>query len=147
MKDERWRNMSERRRRPHESLEVYQLAHALALRVHRLTLKLPRYEMYEEGTQARRSSKSISSQIVEGHALRCYKAEYLHYLWRSYASTEETAEHLAYLLETGSAKPQETECTDLLEQYSVLCRKLFNYIDSVEKHHDPARPSDSANNA
>jgi hypothetical protein len=61
--------------RPHEKLEVYRIAHALALRVHALTLKLPKHEMYEEGSQSRRSSKSVSSQVVEGHALRQYKAE------------------------------------------------------------------------
>ncbi len=138
--------MSERARRPHESLEVYRLAHALALRVHRLTLNLPKHEMYEEGSQARRSSKSVSSQIVEGHALRCYKAEYLHYLWRSYGSAEETIEHLQYLLEAGSAKSQATECTDLIAQYVLLCRKLFNYVESVERHHDPTRPPDSPDN-
>ena len=43
--------MKDRDRRPHESLEVYQLAHALALRVHALSLKLPRHEMREEGGQ------------------------------------------------------------------------------------------------
>ena len=139
--------MSERSHRPHESLEVYRLAHALALRVHPLTMKLPKHEMYEEGSQTRRSSKSVASQIVEGHALRYYKAEYLHYLWRSYASAEESIEHLQYLLETGSAKVQESECGELVDQYVVLCRKLFNYIESVEKHHDPSRPVNPSANA
>ena len=108
--------------RPHEKLEIYRMAHALGLRVHALTLKLPKFEMYEEGSQARRSSKSVSSQIVEGHALRQYKAEYLHYLARAYASAEETIEHLKYLLETDSAKSVADECGKLLEEYAVLCR-------------------------
>ena len=125
--------------RPHEKLEVYRIAHALALRVHALTLKSPKHELYEEGSQTRRSSKSISAQIVEGHALRQYKAEYLHYLARSYGSAEETIEHLQYLLETGSARRVEDECRSLLEEYAVLCRKLFNYMHSVEKEHDPKR--------
>ncbi|MGO8918711.1 MAG: four helix bundle protein [Stellaceae bacterium] len=125
--------------RPHEKLEVYRLAHALGLRIHALTLKLPKHEMYEEGSQARRSSKSVSAQVVEGHALRQYKAEYLHYLGRAYASAEETIEHLQYLLETGSASRVENECHALLEEYGVLCRKLFNYMSSVEKEHDPTR--------
>jgi len=127
-------------------LEVYQLAHALALRVHRLTLNLPKHQMYEEGARVWRSSKSVSSQIVEGHALRCYKSEYLHYLWRSYGSAEETVEHLQFLLETGSVKPEETECTELIGQYVHLCRKLFNYIESVEKHRDPTRPANVSEN-
>lgn len=87
----------------------------------------------------RRSSKSVSAQIVEGHALRQYKAEYLHYLARSYGSAEETIEHLHYLLASGSAVRIEEECRSLLEEYAVLCRKLFNYARSVEKKHDPKR--------
>ena len=49
-----------RRVRPHEKLEVYRMAHALALQVHAVSLKLPKHELYEEGSQVRRSSKSIS---------------------------------------------------------------------------------------
>lgn len=59
----------------YKKLEVYKLAHVLAVKVHKMTLTLPKFEMYEEGSQVRRSSKSVSSQIVEGFALRKYKAE------------------------------------------------------------------------
>ncbi|HEX7376692.1 MAG TPA: four helix bundle protein [Pirellulales bacterium] len=116
---------------------MYRLSHALAVRVHALTLKLPKYELYEEGSQARRSSKSVSSQIVEGHALRRYKTEYVRYLARAYGSAEETLEHLRLLLETGSAKAVATECETLTSEYLTLCRKTFNYMQSVERRHDP----------
>ncbi|MEX1138429.1 MAG: four helix bundle protein [Bacteroidota bacterium] len=38
-----------------------------------MSLTLPSFERYEEGSQIRRPSKSISSNIVEGFALRKYK--------------------------------------------------------------------------
>jgi len=60
-------------------------------------MKLPKFEHYEEGGQVRMSSKSVSAQIVEGHALRRYGIEYLRYLSRSYGSAEETMEHLEYI--------------------------------------------------
>lgn len=129
--------MNQRTVRPHEKLEVYRLAHRLALRAHSLTLRLPKHELYEEGSQTRRSSKSASAQIVEGHALRQYKAEYLHYLSRAYASAEETIEHLQYLLETGSAEAAKDYCRSLIEEYETLCRKLFNYLQAVQRKHDP----------
>jgi four helix bundle protein len=110
-----------------------------ALRVHRLTLRLPKFETYEEASQVRRSSKSVSALIVEGHALRQYKAEYLRYLARAYGSSEETIEHLVYLLETGSAEQVFEECKLLVDGYVKLCRKLFNYQTSVEKQHSPTR--------
>ena len=81
----------------------------------------------------------MSAQVVEGHALRQYKAEYLHYLARSYGSAEETIEHLQCLLETGSASRVENECRSLLQEYAVLCRKALNYMRSVERGHDPRR--------
>jgi hypothetical protein len=107
--------------RPHEALEVYKIAHSLGLRVHALTLKLPKHELYED-------------------ALRQYKAEYLHYLARAYASAEEMIEHLKYLLETGLAGRVEEECAALIDEYSVLCRKLFNYSSAVEQQHVSDRP-------
>jgi four helix bundle protein len=118
---------------------VYQIAHALALSVHALTLKLPKHELYEEGSQVRRSSKSVSAQIVEGHALRQYKPEYLHYIARAYGSAEETIEHLKFLMESGSCGVIEVDCRALTEAYAVLCRKLYNYMESVRKEHDPNR--------
>jgi four helix bundle protein len=121
-------------------LEVYRLAHELGLRVHPLSLKLPRHELYEEGSQVRRSSKSVGSQIVEGYALRRYKSEYLHYLWRAYASAEETIEHPLNLIDTGSAGAMSEQCKTLLDEYRTLCRKLFNYITAVERRHDSSRP-------
>src|SRR5436190_20075383 len=127
---------------PHGKLEIYRLAHGLGTRVHAMTLKLPKFELYEEGSQVRRSAKSVSAQIVEGHALRQYKAEYLHYLARAYASAEETIEHLAYLLETGSANAFADECQKLSDEYGLLTRKLFNYMRAVEKQHDAAWAKD-----
>lgn len=104
----------------------------LAVKVHRMTLSLPKFEMFEEGGQVRRSSKSVSALIVEGYALRKYKNEFLHYLWRAYGSSEETLEHLSLLFETSSLKDEKLY-QDLSESYKQLNRMLFNYIQSVER--------------
>ena len=90
----------------HKQLEIFRLAHILAVRVHELTLKLPALERFEEGSQIRRSAKSISSNIVEGYALRRYKNEFIHYLFRAYGSAEETIDHLDFLFETKSLKDE-----------------------------------------
>lgn len=57
----------------YRDLEIYSLSYDLALRIHSLSLKLPQYELYEEGSQIRRSSKSIVSCIVEGYGRKKYK--------------------------------------------------------------------------
>ena len=66
----------------YKKLKIYRLAHDLAVRGHKMKVELPKFEMMEEGSQIRRSSKSVSSNIGEGYALRRYKQEYIHYLTR-----------------------------------------------------------------
>lgn len=116
----------------YKKLEIYQRAHSLAVRIHELTLKLPSFERFEEGSQIRRSSKSVSANIVEGYALRKYKNEFIHYLFRSYGSAEETIEHLELLFDTKSFT-DENLFKDLLREYNLLCGKLVKYIQAVER--------------
>ncbi len=115
-------------------LEVYQLSHALGVRVHEMTMKLPRFEMYEEGSQIRRSAKSVSANIVEGYVLRKYKNAFLHYLYRAYGSSEETLEHLQYLHDTGSLV-EGSVFLEMAESCRQLNSKLFRFIETVEHQH------------
>lgn len=119
----------------YKKLKVYRQAHTLALKVHEMSLVLPKHELYEEGSQIRRSSKSVSSNIVEGFALRHYKNQYLRYLSLAYASSQETIEHLDYLFETGSLE-DENLCRELSHDYDGLCGMLFNLIQAVFEKHD-----------
>jgi four helix bundle protein len=122
----------------YKKLEIYQLAHDLAVRVHKMSLNLPKFEMFEEGSQIRRSSKSVSSNIVEGYALRRYKQEYIHYLMRALGSSLETVEHLEFLIETGSLTDK-TLGNTLFGRYDELNSMLYRFIDSVTSQHDIAR--------
>ena len=58
-------------------LEIYQIAHGIGVETHRFSLSLPKFELYETGSQLRRSSKSVSANIVEGFCRRRYKAEFI----------------------------------------------------------------------
>ena len=122
----------------YKKLKIYQRAHDLAIQVHKMTMKLPKFELFEEGSQIRRSAKSVSSNIVEGHALRRYKLEYLHYLLRALGSSLETVEHLDFLTETESLKDGELYKL-LYDGYTELNRMLYRFIESVELQHDSAR--------
>ncbi len=65
----------------YKKLEVWSLARELTIDIHEMTLQLPKFEMYEVGSQIRRSSKSTRSNIVEGYGRRFYKADFIrHYL-------------------------------------------------------------------
>ena len=78
--------------------EIWQMAHELAVRLHKMTLeKLPRFEMYEEASQIRRSSKSISSNIVEGFGRKRHKNDFIRFLIYALASCDETRDRLEFL--------------------------------------------------
>ena len=64
--------------------------------------KLPRFEGFEEGSQIRRSMKSVKATIVEGYGRRRYKQDFLRFLVYALASCDETTDHLETLYETGS---------------------------------------------
>jgi four helix bundle protein len=87
----------------YKDLEIYQLAYQGAVRIHRMTLeKLPKFEMFAEGDQIRRSSKSIVHNIVEGFGRKHYRAEYIKHLTYALSECDETKEHLKLLYDTGS---------------------------------------------
>jgi len=119
----------------YEKLKVWQLARELVIDIHKMSLELPKFEMYEEGSQIRRSSKSVKSNIVEGFALRRYKNEIIHYLFRSYGSAEETIEHLELLFDSDSLKDK-SSFDELVKQYNFLCGKIMRYIQYVDKEFD-----------
>lgn len=117
----------------YKGLEIYRLSHALAIRVHALSLRLPHFEKFEEAPQVRRSSKRVPAGIVEGYDQRKYRDEFLRYLYRSLGSSDETLEHLEILLETGSTV--EPEARELISSYATLSRKIGRFIMGVERFH------------
>jgi four helix bundle protein len=62
----------------YKNLEIWQSARGLVIDIHKITLEeLPKFEMFEEGSQIRRASKSTKSNIVEGYGRRRYKQEFI----------------------------------------------------------------------
>jgi four helix bundle protein len=118
----------------YKKLDIFKLSFELAIRIHKMTLNLPKFELYEEGSHIRRSSKSIPSNIVEGYCLRRHKNEYLQYLHRAFGSSQETLLHLDLLFETQSL-PEKSLYTELHEKYDHLGRMIFRFIESVSIAH------------
>lgn len=108
----------------YRDLEIYKESKKLAIEIHKMTLTLPRFELYEEGGQVRRSSKSITSCIVEGYGRSRYKAEFVKYLIYSHAECDESIVHLEFLFETGY----------LLEGCTRLSKKINKFIQWVEEN-------------
>lgn len=119
----------------YRKLEIWKLARELVVDIHRMTIeKLPKFEMYEEGSQIRRSIKSVKSSIVEGYGRRSYKQEFLRFLTYALASNDETVDHLETLYETESLTEREL-FEALSDRLDKLGRKINLFMQSVEKEH------------
>lgn len=42
----------------YKNLDIWQLSREVIIEIHKMSLELPKFEMYEEGSKIRRSSKS-----------------------------------------------------------------------------------------
>jgi four helix bundle protein len=119
----------------YKKLEIWQLAKELVIDIHRMTLELlPKFEMFEEGAQIRRSIKSVKSTIVEGYGRREYKQEFLRFFSYAIASNDETLDHLEALFETGSLTSKDLY-SNLSERLNTLGKKLYSFRKSVEESH------------
>jgi four helix bundle protein len=66
--------------RGYEDTEIYKLAKKLAAEIHKITFtELPRHEMFAEGDQIRRSSKSVVANFVEGYGRRRYPPDHIRF--------------------------------------------------------------------
>lgn len=115
----------------YKNLEIWQNAREVVILIHAVSLSLPKFEMFEEGSQIRKSSKSVKSNIVEGYGRRRYKMEYVRFLTFALASNDETLDHLETLFETGSFK-NENQFKMIHEKLIILGKKINNFIKAIE---------------
>jgi four helix bundle protein len=112
-----------------KDLEIYNLAFKLCIKVHRVSLNLPDFELYEQGSQIRRSSKGVKDAISEGYGRRKYKAYFIKFLTYAIASNDETVNHILTIREL---YPYLKEFDNLETEYDNLGRKINNFIQYVE---------------
>lgn len=118
----------------YKKLEIWKLSREVSILVHKASLQLPKFELYETGSQIRRSSKSIRANIVEGYGRRRYKQDFLKHLVYAQSSVDETRDHLETLFETKSLKDQEL-FNEIIQILNTLGKKLYLFIQSVEEGH------------
>ncbi len=117
----------------YRELEVYKQSKALAIRIHKMSLTLPKFELYEEGSQIRRSAKAVTTAIVEGYGRRNYKPEFLRYLTFALTECDETILHLEFLFETASLT-DETLFNEFNMAYQQLSKQLNAFMQWVDKN-------------
>lgn len=121
----------------YKDLDIYKLANKLAIDVHKMTMTLPKYEMYEQGSQVRRSSKSVKDNVAEGFGRRRYKDEFVRFLVFAHASCDEAISQLTMINELYF---ENNGLTGLLEEYELLGGKINKFIQYVEENWKTSRP-------
>ena len=112
--------------------DAYQLAHKLAIEVHRMTLALPHFEEHEEASRLRRSSKAIPVNAAQVFGRKGDDPMYLRFMIWANASCDETIEHLKLLADTGSFKRKEW-AEYFLAEYARLKEMLSRSADACLK--------------
>ena len=118
-----------------KELEVWQRAHALALRTYRVTDGFPDREKYGIISQVRRSAASIPANIAEGFGRRTTK-ELLQFLANSNGSLEETRYFLFLSRDLGYLKDldfqqMDADCSAVAQMISALRRSLKSRLEGV----------------
>lgn len=115
----------------YKTLEIWKLSDEIVVDIHEMTLtRLPKFEMFEPGSQIRRSSKSTKSTIVEGYGRKKYKVEFLKFLVYALASNDETIDHLETLFKTKSLT-DEPLFKSIHDRLQILGKKINLFIRGV----------------
>ncbi|MDX1585422.1 MAG: four helix bundle protein [Balneolaceae bacterium] len=118
----------------YKNLDIWKLSREVTVLIHEMSMLLPKYELYETGSQVRRSSKSIRSNIVEGYGRRRYKQDFIKFLIYAHSSVDETRDHIETLYETKSLTDEEVY-KEISNKLDLLGKKLYQFIQSVETNH------------
>ncbi len=112
----------------YRELNIYKKSFELAIAIHKMSLTLPKHELYEQGSQIRRSSKSVKSNIVEGYGRKRYPKDYVKFLVYAQSSCDETIDHL----ETIKTIYDKIEVLEMIEEYNTLGKMIFRFIQAIE---------------
>jgi len=126
----------------YRDLDVFKISKRLAIEIHKMSMILPKFELYEEESQIRRSAKAVTSSITEGYGRRRYKQDFIKYLVYCQSECDETILHLNFLSEIESFK-NEMLYNELKTEYDSLSKCINKFIQWVENNlNDFTKPVD-----
>ena len=105
-----------------EDLEVYKKLFALALEVDKITLDFPKHEMYELGSQLRRSSNSAPANLAECFGNK-HTNIYTEGISRAQGEIKETTHHLKMAQSKGYLNS--TQLNYLVKEYDICLLQLY----------------------
>ena len=106
------------------NLEVHQISYKLALKMHQITKNLPVHETYEAGTQLRRASLSITSNIAEAYRKKTSSKDFKKF--SNIGSSNETMVLIDLAKDPGYLSAEQQTLNT--EKYQILARKTYTLI-------------------
>ena len=116
-----------------EDLVIYQQSYRLMIEIHKLTLFFPKIEHYGGiADQLRRSSKSITANIVEGFGKQhFFQNEFKRMLIYSIGSCDETLLWIKTSYDLGYIKEETKEY--YLREYQILVKKISAFTKNLKQ--------------
>jgi four helix bundle protein len=112
-------------------MDVFKKAYGAALKVHRLSLTLPKQEQFELASQIRRSSKSICANLAEGRAKQQGStAEFRRYVLMALGSADETLLWCSFAKDLGYI--DETSAEEMAQMFSEIARMLNGLASALK---------------
>ena len=112
-----------------EDLDVYKKLFKLALEVYKLTMTFPKFEMYELGSQLRRSSNSSPANLAEGFGNK-HTNIYTESISRAQGEIRETKHHLRVAYEKKYIMKEKLEY--FINAYEECSKMLYGLERSLE---------------
>ena len=114
-----------------EDLKVYQKLVNLVIEIHKITLTFPKFEIYELGSQLRRSSNSVPANLAEGFNNKHINI-YLEGISWAQAELRETRHHLEIASKKEYLTPE--RLNHLIADYKECSKMLKGLEKSLEKY-------------
>ena len=121
-------------------LEVYQKLFQLHLEVNELILRFPKHELYELGSQLRRSSNAAPANLAEGWNNKHTKI-YLEAISRAIGEAQETGHHVSVAFRKGYVDARQH--TAFLQRYDECEKMLWGLAKAVESSNGLSLPHTS----
>jgi len=127
----------------YRDLDVYQRAYKAAILVCKeIAPKLPEGERYDLRDQLNRSSKATPRLIAEGYAKKHQKHGFQKYIDDAMAEANETSVSLCQCRDIYGKFINIKLCEDLIEEYDVIGKQLYNLEKSWERFSNKPKPKD-----
>ncbi len=114
----------------YKNLDVFKRSYELALKIHRLSLKLPKELQYDLADQLRRASRSIPSNIAEGYSRNKSLRDKINFLKSALGSNEEMLFNLKFLKDVRLISS--TEFQELYKEYIICGKQLTKLIKTLQ---------------